>query len=410
MRNAIWTMGVFVGLVVTCSTGAQAQDWPQWRGPNRDNKVSGFIAPKTWPKELTKKWQVTVGIGESSPLLVGDKIYVFARQDKDEVTLCLDAATGKELWKDKLATAAVSGPAKPHQGPRSTPAVAEGKICTLGVAGTVSCLDAATGKVLWRKDTAKPVFYTSSSPLIVEGKCIVYVDALTAYDLAGGNAKWQWKGAGTPYGSPVLSNALGMKQIVTPTVNGIADVSLADGKELWLVKIGGTPKEYQNNFSTPIVDGQTVIYTAAAKSGGKENFTGTMALKIDKKGDGLAATELWKNSLAAHQFHTPVLKDGLLFGVTTGLNFFCMDSKTGDKLWQDTTARGKCGCILDVGPVLLALSSDKELIAFKASKKAYEEVAKYKVADAETWSIPIIAGNRVYVKDKGGSLTLWTIE
>src|SRR5437870_5750067 len=124
------------------ANGVRAQDWPQWRGPTRNNKVAGFTEPTTWPKELTKKWKVTVGVGESSPVLVGDKLYVFARQGGDEVTLCLDAATGKELWKDKYATAAVKGPAGGFPGPRSTPAVGEGKVCTLGVNGVVSCVDA----------------------------------------------------------------------------------------------------------------------------------------------------------------------------------------------------------------------------------------------------------------------------
>ena len=131
------------------ANGVRAQDWPQWRGANRDNKLIGFTAPKEWPKELTKKWKVTVGVGEASPLLVGDKIYVFSRQGGDEVTLCLDAATGKEIWKDKYAAAAVKGAASGYPGPRGTPAVGEGKICTLGVAGVVSCLDAATGIPVW---------------------------------------------------------------------------------------------------------------------------------------------------------------------------------------------------------------------------------------------------------------------
>jgi outer membrane protein assembly factor BamB len=407
MKNPMMVMlaGCVMALGANC---IQAQDWPQWRGPNRDNKLTAFAAPTSWPKELTQKWKITVGLGESSPVLVGDKLYVFARQGSDEVTMCLDAASGKELWKDKYAADAVKGPASPHPGPRSTPAVGEGKVCTLGVAGTVSCLDAANGTVVWRKETkAKPGFYTSSSPMIVDGKCIVYVGALTAYNLADGAAKWTWKGSGTPYGSPVLLTIDGTKQIVTPTQGALAGIAMTDGKLLWEIKIGPGGKDYQSNFGTPVIDGQTVIYSANPKGKG----AATVAVKIEKKGDGFSATELWQKSLAAHQYHTPVLHDGLLFGVSTGLNFFCMDAHTGEPLWTDTgTQVGKCGAILDAGPVLLALSSDKDLIAMRQSKKAYEEVARYRVADAETWAVPIIAGNRIYVKDKGGSLTLWTIQ
>jgi outer membrane protein assembly factor BamB len=400
---------MLVSVLLLGAERIKAQDWPQWRGPHRDNRVTGFNAPKVWPKELTQKWRVTVGIGESSPVLVGDRVYAFARQGEEEVTLCLDAASGKEVWKDSYAAQKVTGAAANigggHKGTRSTPAVAQGKICTLGVAGVVSCLDAATGKTVWRKDTkAYPQFFTSSSPMIVDGRCIVYVGALTALDLASGESKWEWTGGGTPYGSPVVMTVAGVKQVVSPTVGGIVGIGLADGKLLWQVKVGGTA--YQSNFSTPVIDGATVLYTWAGKGN-----AGTVAVAIEKKGDAFAATELWKKAQGAHQYHTPVLREGLLYGVTsTGRNFFCLDARTGAQLWVDKTQRGQCGSILDAGHVLLALTSDKELIAFKAGNKQYEEVAKYRVADAETWSIPIIAGNRVFVKDKAGSLTLWTID
>jgi hypothetical protein len=90
MRHLKRASGVLAGCALLAGvSGVLAQDWPQWRGANRDGKVSGFTAPQTWPKELTRKWKVTVGLGDATPALVGDKLYVFARQDQDEVTLCL---------------------------------------------------------------------------------------------------------------------------------------------------------------------------------------------------------------------------------------------------------------------------------------------------------------------------------
>jgi outer membrane protein assembly factor BamB len=421
MKNAKPTRAVMLSCLLLLGANlALAQDWPQWRGANRDNKVSGFNEPKTWPKALTQKWRVTVGLGESSPVMVGEKIYVFARQGDDEVTLCLDAASGQEIWKNKYAAAAVKGAASGHPGTRSTPAVGEGKLCTLGVAGVVSCLDAATGNLLWRKDTnSKPQFYTATSPIIVDGMCIVYVGSdkkgsLTAYDLANnGQEKVLWTGAGAPYGSPVVMTVGGTKMLVTPATGMLAGINLADGKVLWQIKI---PGDYQSNQGTPIIDGQTVIYSMAAK--GKDG--GTMALKIEKKGDAFDATQLWRKELAAHKYNTPVLKDGLLYGFTgpstigASTTLFCMDAKNGDKLWLDDTKRGECGNILDAGKVLVALSSDANLIFFEPSGKTFKEVASYKVADkggaAGPWSCPIISGNRIFVKDKGGALTLWTID
>src|SRR5438874_13137280 len=100
MKNVNAMTAVMVGCMLSSANCLFAQDWPQWRGPNRDAKTTGFNPPKTWPKELTQKWKVTVGAGDATPALVGDRLYVLARQDTNEITLCLDAQNGKELWQD----------------------------------------------------------------------------------------------------------------------------------------------------------------------------------------------------------------------------------------------------------------------------------------------------------------------
>ena len=94
MKDANRSMGVMMACMLLISSAiVSAQDWPQWRGPNRDGKVSDFTAPQTWPETLAQKWRTTVGSGDATPALVGDRLYVFARQDGDEVTLCLDAGS-----------------------------------------------------------------------------------------------------------------------------------------------------------------------------------------------------------------------------------------------------------------------------------------------------------------------------
>lgn len=406
MKNANWMMGL---MVLFFGASCALADWPQWRGPNRDNKVVGFNTPATWPKALAKKWSVTVGLGESSPVLVDKEIYVFGRQDGDEVMQCRDAGNGNLIWSDKYATEAATGGAKGYPGPRSTPAVGEGKVVALGLRGVVSCYDADSGKIVWRKKTNEyPKFFTSSSPIIADGKAIVFVEALTAFDLKNGDVKWKWTGGVTPYGSPVLATLDGVKQIVTPYDGGLAGVHFADGKLLWKVSIGSTGV-WQSHYSTPIVAGKYVYYSSASgKGGGGASMT---ALKIEKKGDSFTAAQVWQNKSAAHGYHTPIYKDGMLFGVSLqGRKFYCLDAATGKELWKDDQQRGECGAILDVGPVLVALTADKELIAFKFSNKAYSEVVKYRVSDSPTWCVPILSGNRIFVKDKGGSLTLWTVE
>jgi outer membrane protein assembly factor BamB len=397
-----------VGAMLVGTTGALAQDWPQWRGTNRDGKVTGFTAPPTWPKELAQKWKATVGSGDSTPALVGDKLYAFARQGEDEVTLCLNAADGKEVWKDKYAAEAVTGAAARHPGPRSSPAVADGKVVTLGVGGVVSCLDAATGKVLWRKDEfpkVVPKFFAAMSPMIADGMAIAQLGGqgnggIIAFDLATGNPKWKWTGEAAAYASPALLTVDGAKQIVTLTEKGVVGVGLTDGKLLWQIPF--EPKGMAYNAATPIVDGQTVIFTGQGR--------GTKAVKIEKQGDAFAAKELWSNPELAVQFNTPVLKDGLLFGFSDKGYLFCIDAKTGKTAWTDTTNRGRgFAAILDAGACLLALPSNSELVVFKPSDKEFTEVAKIKVADTPTYAHPVIAGKRVFVRDQD-AVTLWTIQ
>jgi len=408
MSTANRWSGAIVGWVVLAGAShVLGQDWPGWRGPNRDGKVTGFAAPQSWPKELTQKWKVTVGSGDATPALVGDKLYVFARQGEDEVTLCLNAADGKEVWRNKYAAQAVTGPAAQHPGPRSSPAVAEDKVVTLGVGGVLSCLDAATGKEMWRKDEfpkVAPQYFTALSPIIVDGMCVAHLGgkgngAIIALDLATGNEKWRWAGDGPAYASPVLMTVAGTKQVVVQTEKNIVSVGAADGKLLWQVTTPAQGRFY--NSATPIVDGQTVIYTGQGQ--------GTKAVKVEKQGDGFAAKELWSNEKLGAGYNTPVLKDGLLFGLSDRGNFFCMNAKTGEAAWTDTTKRENFGAILDAGAVILALPSNSELVAFRPDGKEYAQIAQYKVAETPTYAHPVVSGNRVFVKDRE-AVTMWTVE
>ncbi len=410
MKNTNLSRALMVVCVLLVSASVVfAQDWPQWRGSNRDGKTSGFTAPQEWPKELTQKWKTTVGSGNATPALVGEKLYVFTRQGGDEVTLCLNTGDGTELWQNKYAAQAVTGAASRHPGPRSSPTVADGKVVTLGVGGVLSCLNAATGKLVWRKDPfpkVVPRFFTSMSPIVVDGIAIAHLGgqgngAIIAYDLATGDEKWRWAGEGPDYGSPALLTAAGTKQIVTPTEKSIVGISVADGKLLWQLPFAPPRRAY--NAATPIVDGQTVIYTGAGR--------GAKAVRIEKQGDGFAAKELWSNPDLAPQFNTPVLRDGLLFGLTDRSNLYCINAQTGQTAWTDASPRGSrgFGAIVSAGSCLVVLANDSELIVYKPSDKEYSEITRYKVAETPTYAHPIISGNRVFVKDQE-SVAMWMLK
>lgn len=429
-------------LMVFSMNSAPAQDWPQWRGPNRDAKAAGFNAPKTWPKELTQKWKVTVGEGVATPSLVGDKLYVFARQEGNEIMRCLDAATGKELWSDKYESQGATGPAAGFSGPRCSPTVTDGKVVTIGVRGVLSCLEAATGKVLWRKDDFQgvvPRFFVASSPIVAGGLCLAQLGgedkgAIVAYDLANGNEKWKWTEDGPAYASLALMTVGGTKLIVAQTSTKMVALTLADGKTVWEAPFAVPGRGY--NASSPVVDDQTIIYCGSGR--------GATAVKIEKNGDGFAGKELWKNPDNSVMFNTPVLKNGFLYGLSANNDFFCINAQDGKTAWaapftppapaatgtagQSTNApataggqgggrggrgggggRAGYGSIVDAGSVLLALTPASEMIAFQPGDKAYTELARIKVAATPTYAYPVVSGNRVFVKDQD-SVVLWTVQ
>lgn len=397
------------GCVAVLSGGpALGQDWPQWRGPNRDAKLAGFAAPSAWPKELAQKWKVTVGAGDATPALAGERLYVFSRQEAEEVLRCLEAATGKELWLAKYEAPKVNGPDTGHGGPRSSPAIADGKVLTLGVCGTVSCFAAADGKVMWRKDDfpgSWPRFHTAMSPLVADGVCVVQLGkenegAVVAYDLATGEQKWKWAAEGPGYASPVVMTLGGAKLVVTQTAKSVVALGLADGQLRWQTPFA--PQGMAYNAATPIVEGQTVIFCGQGR--------GAKAVRLEQDGDTVTGKELWSNPENAVQFNSPILKQDLLFGQSQRGAFFCLDAKAGKTLWTDATGgRGGYGSIVDAGPVLMALNAKAQLTVFAPSNKEYSELASYKVAEKDTYAYPVISGHRIFIKDQD-AVTLWTID
>lgn len=407
-RQSLFIAAIFILETLANGNISRAQNWPQWRGPNRDAKVTDFKVPAKWPGELTQKWKVTVGDGVATPALVDDKLYVFTRQDDNEIIRCLEAATGNELWKDQYASEPITGSAKGFQGPRSSPTVAEGKIVTLGTRGILSCYD-AQGNKLWRKDKTSdesPRFFTSCSPIVQAGLCIAQVGgakngAIVAYDLTTGEEKWKWSGDGTAYSSPLALSIDGIPVIVAMTDKSIVAIGIDDQKILWQTPFAVLRSGY--NAATPIVDSNLLIYSGSGR--------GTKAVKLEKQGAELAATELWSNPDISVQFNTPVLKDGFLYGLSSASTLFCINATDGKTAWTTPRVEGQTGygSIVDAGNVLIALTPSPNLIVYESNNKEYKEIAKYKVGESDTYAYPILSGNRIFVKDKD-SVILWTLE
>ncbi|HEX2968560.1 MAG TPA: PQQ-binding-like beta-propeller repeat protein [Bacteroidales bacterium] len=383
---------VLISSIFLIVVSSFAQDWPQFRGIDRDSKVTGFKSPATWPAELKQVWKIKVGTGDATPALVNKKIYLNTRQGDDEIVLCLDAASGKEFWRNQYSSPAVTGPAGSHPGPRSTPAVSNGKVVTFGAAGILSCLDAATGKILWRKenpDNAIPQFFTGMSPLIVENSCIAHIGAkdkgeVVAFDLNTGNEKWKWSGDGPAYASPSVMVVDGKKTIVVQTEKNLVGLDFRDGKLLWQMATPVNQRFY--NCVSPYINGKTIYVTGQG--------TGVKAINVEG-----SVKDIWTNAEVGAKWNTPVLKDGFLYGFTDQKRIYCINAGTGATAWIDNTVNSDFATLSDCGEVLIGLPSTGNLIVFKPDPKAYSEVAKYKVSETPVYAFPVIAGNNIYIKD-----------
>ena len=388
---------------------ATAADWNQWRGPNRDGIAADFKAPATWTtSSLAKPWTVTVGEGHASPVIVGDRVYLFAREGENEILRCLATADGKVVWQQTYPVPYDMNPAARNhgKGPKATPTVAGGRVFTLGINGHVSAYDAKAGTVLWRKDFARdykstaPVFGASASPIVDGNNVIVHVGgdasgALTAFDVATGQVNWKWDGDGPAYASPIIATLGGVRQLITQSQKHCFAVSPADGKLLWKIPFT-TP--YDQNSVTPLVAGDLVIFGGIQKP--------TFAVKVS----GKDAAPAWETREITMYMSSPVLHGTTLYGMSDKQrgSLFAMNATTGDVLWKSEGRLGENASLTDIGPALLVVTDKGELTVQQKTGDALKEVIKYKVADSPVWAAPAVAGDQIFIKDKT-ALTLFKV-
>ena len=399
-RRAGLLAGVLAGTLAPAP--GRSQDWPQWRGPNRDGVVKGVKVPEKWPRALKEEWKVPVGEGVSSPVLVGDNVFVFTREKDNELVLCLDVATGREKWRSEPYPAPYNwwpGEGNFSKGPRSTPTVTGGRVYTAGVSGVISCLDARTGKVIWHEQSRDaPPYGGPASPLVTDGLCVVHLgcdsrggyDGLTAFDAATGEVRWRLDDRSRPgCGSPIVVDLAGERQVVTVTGWELVGVSLSTGKKLWAVRLEGSEKN-----STPVLYKDLVIFADY-----KEPLR---AVRLEKGQKGITPKEVWKGDGPAPYMSTPVLDGDLLFGMSARGRgcFFCLDARSGKTLWQSDERQGSgYATTLNARSVVLFLTVGGRLVVVKPNGKEYEPVAEYRVSDRQTWAYPVFLGDRVLVKD-----------
>lgn len=388
-------------------SGINGQDWPGWRGENRDAKVTGFKSPEKWPDQLTQVWQQKVGLGDASIAFVGGKLFLNVKQDSSEVALCMDAVSNKIVWSTILNPAPeVTGGARTHPGPRSTPTIKNGKVYLIGAGGKLNCLDAKTGKVIWKNEsfTEVPVFFAAMSPLVFEGKCIVHLNGkengtVVAFNADNGEIIWTLKGEPSTYSSPLLMKVGNEEIIVLQTETDVIGISKT-GSLLWKFPTPGEQRFY--NSSTPLIDGQNIIVCGQGK--------GTKSFKVEKSGDKYSTVENWVNPDFGTSFNSPVLKDGFLYAHEARLGkVYCLNAVSGKTCWADTVAQNRFVSTLDLGKVLLSLPANGKILVFESNPEKYVQKTSYKIAETDVYAHPLVVGDKIYVKEQE-LLTCWQVK
>ncbi|GAB4452867.1 MAG: PQQ-like beta-propeller repeat protein [Armatimonadaceae bacterium] len=417
-EKTVWKTGAVVAMTALLFLGSgrigAAQDWAQWRGPRRDGHVTGFRVPEKWPPQLRRRWQITVGEGHSSPIIVGKRAYVLVRRGENEHTLCLNLEDGKVLWEEVTAAPfdSVIFPARRlGKSPRSTPLFHAGKLYTIGVNGAMTCFAADSGKVLWRKDFARqfkipmPVCGASLSPLVDGKKIYVHVGhdddgMFLALDKDTGAQLWAWKGEGPAYTSPQMATIGGVRQIVTASHNMWIALNPQNGQLLWSLPVRQNP--FNHNSITPVIVGDTIVCG--------QNQRPTFALKIRKVGDKWQPEKVWETRDITMSTSSPVRDGARVYAVNEKRRgqIAALALDTGKVLWECPGNKGENVSLYDIGSHLLAFTVGGDLFVYRKQAAGLSEVAKYTVADSAMWASPAISGNRLLVKG-AETLSLWEV-
>ena len=413
MRLSNTSVKLLALVTILAFTNSAAADWPQWRGPNRDALVTDAALPSTWPKALKEEWRVTVGLGHASPVMSNGRLYVFARQGEEEVLLCLDAVSGKEIWRSSQPAAyEMHEAAKGHgKGPKSTPVVSGGSICTFGISGIISCHDTRTGKLKWRREFSKlypktsPLFGTAMSPVIDNGLLIAHVGghdkgALTAFDVESGEVKWANDADGPAYASPIIVTLAGVRQVVTFMQKDVVGIDAASGKTLWKIP---AKSQYDENAVTAVSYKDMVVFSREGQ--------GLTAIRLERDGATLVPKEVWNNKENQLYMNTPVVQGNTLYGLSARQKgqFFAIDADTGKTIWQSPGRMGENAAVLNLGnKALLMLTNEAKLIVHPNAAKSYMPAAEYSVASSPTWAHPLVLGRRILVKDDS-TLISWSV-
>lgn len=390
---------VVVLTLAAAAAGGLASDWPCWRGPKRNG-----ISDETdlnWQWDAAQPpilWQASVGTGFSSFAVSNGRAVTMGHAEGLDTVSCLDAATGAVLWTHRypceLQPLAYEG------GPGATPAIADGRVYTFSKDGHLFCLDAADGRVVWsktfplwrrREGDWKNTWRYAGSPLVLGGRLYMALgEAGAAFDAADGTPVWQSEDGHPGYASPVPFTPPGGGNLALAFFAGhaVIGVETATGKRLWNIP---WRTEWDFNAADPIIhDGRLFVSSG--------NNTGCALYDISEN----PPRELWRNKHLKTPMNTAVLWQGHLYGFNDA-DLVCVSWATGELKWSDRSVRR--GSLLLAEGRLIALSENGTLAVAEATPEGFAPALRARALGGRCWTAPALADGRLFLRNAQGQVT-----
>ncbi len=387
-------------LLVLFCLSARADEWPHWRGPQRNGISVETGWREVWPKEgPTIAWKAKVGLGFSSFAVAGGRAFTLGHAEGQDTVWCFEAASGKILWKHSYP--AELGDKYFEGGTTGSPTVAGQHVFVLSRWGDTFCFEAATGKVVWSKnvqmETGVPIpdWGFTGAPLVHENLVVLNVgNAGLALDKATGKVIWQSAKKNAGYSTPLPIQRDGKSLALLGNATSYVAVNLPDGKEAWRVR---WVTEFGVNAADPIFEGDRMFIATGYGKGGA----------LFKLGAG-EPEQLWKTKKLRTQLNPAVLFNGYLYGIdgdtTEKASLKCLDFATGDEKWTQPNFGSGAAIVAD--GKLIALSGTGELLVAPATPSGFKPTARAQVLGGKCWTAPVLANGLIYCRNSRGDVAV----
>lgn len=372
-------------------------EWLQWRGPDRSGVSTETGLAATWPASGPPElWRRPLGAGFSAITVSGGRLFTqFSDGDKSFVA-ALAAKDGAELWRVALGDRFKNSFG---DGPRGTPTLDDGVVYALGATGGLVAVRATDGEVLWQTDTREsfgarvPSWGLSGSPL-VEGDLLIVATggdksrSVLALDKKTGELRWSARDEEAGYAAPLAVTAAGVRQVLVFLADRIVSLNPADGATFWEL---GWKTDWGVNATTPILLHPDRLFLSTGYG------SGAVMLQLAKAGDGVAVTELWRSGEMRNKFSSSVLYGGTIYGFDEG-TLKALDPADGTVKWSE---RGMGhGSLIAADGKLIVLSDAGKLVLAEATPDGYNALGSVGVFKTKTWTVPTLAGGRLYLRDE----------